>query len=150
MANRLRFPWKKEQPSSNPPASSQEEKALVRHEGESDEEYVRHHFWSKLKAHAEQVPFLQDVIALFYCAMDPKTPKWAKAIAFSGLAYFILPIDAIPDVFLLAGWTDDAAILAGALKTLSSKVTNDHRDKAKAWISGRKLVQHGPAPESKA
>ncbi|WP_082651905.1 YkvA family protein [Gorillibacterium timonense] len=113
---------------------------LIRQDGQSDEEYVRDHFWSKLKTHAAKLPFLQEALALYYCAIDPKTPTWAKAVAFSGLAYFILPIDAIPDIFIVAGWTDDAAILAGAIKTLSTKVKDEHRDKAKAWITGRKLV----------
>jgi len=118
----------------------EERRLALRPQGQTDEDYVRKNFWSKLKTHAAKIPFLQEAIALYYCAIDPKTPKWAKAVAFAGLAYFILPIDVIPDVFVVAGWTDDAAVLAGAIKTLSAKVRDEHRDKAKAWIAGRKQV----------
>ncbi|WP_040952951.1 YkvA family protein [Gorillibacterium massiliense] len=114
---------------------------FIRQEEQSDEEYVRTHFWSKLKSHTGKIPFLKDAIATYYAAVDPATPKWAKAVAFSGLAYFILPVDLIPDFLVVVGWTDDAAILAGALKTLSSKVTDNHREMAEVWIHGRKRTE---------
>ncbi|WP_438434174.1 YkvA family protein [Gorillibacterium sp. sgz500922] len=145
-----RFPFSRapRQPVRVEDLPEEEQPLAVRPEGQTDEEYVRANFWIKLKTHAAKLPFLQEAVALYYCAIDPKTPKWAKAVAFGGLAYFILPIDVIPDIFVLVGWTDDAAILAGAIKTLSTKVKDEHRDKAKAWITGRKLVNGRTAGDS--
>ena len=114
---------------------------FTRQNGEGEEEYVRRNFWAKLKTVAGKIPFAADALAMYYAVKDPATPKWAKAIAISGLAYFILPMDVIPDFLVIAGWTDDAAILAGALKTLSTKVTDEHREKANAWIKGRKRLE---------
>lgn len=114
---------------------------LVRFEQQTDEDYVRGNFWNKLKQKgATKIPFLLDAVALYYCALDTKTPKWAKAVAFGGLAYFILPIDVIPDMLVVVGWTDDAAILAASLKTLSTKVTEEHRLKARHWAGIRKEI----------
>ena len=111
---------------------------LARQTSQNDEEYVRNNFWTKAKRYSSKIPFLKDAIALYYCAIDPKTPKWAKVVAFGGLAYFILPVDVIPDFLVIAGWTDDAAILAGALKALSSQVKDEHKDKARNWVSRQK------------
>ncbi|WNQ12638.1 YkvA family protein [Paenibacillus aurantius] len=111
---------------------------LTRYEHQTDEEYVNANFWAKMKKSASKIPFMLDAVAMFYAATDPKTPKWAKAVAFGGLAYFILPIDVIPDFLLIAGWTDDAAILAATLKTLASRVTDEHRQKAREWADGEK------------
>ncbi|HBS46492.1 MAG TPA: DUF1232 domain-containing protein, partial [Paenibacillus sp.] len=69
----------------------------------------------------------KDAIALNYCAVDAKTPLWAKGIAFGALAYFISPIDAIPDAILGLGFTDDAAIIAAGIKAISGQVTNEHK-----------------------
>ena len=34
--------------------------------------------------------------------------------------YFVLPIDAIPDVLPVIGYTDDAAMLVGAIKLVAA------------------------------
>jgi len=46
----------------------------------------------------------------------------------SAILYFVAPIDAIPDVFLFLGLTDDIAILAFCLKAF-----NDDFEKYKKW-----------------
>jgi hypothetical protein len=38
------------------------------------ERKVRTDFWSKLKRFAGQVPFVEDIVAGYYCALDPATP----------------------------------------------------------------------------
>lgn len=128
--------------------ASAEDHQLHRQKGQDDETYVRRNFWSKVRRYSAKIPFLKDALALYYCAVDPKTSKWAKLIAFGGLAYFILPFDAIPDFLVVAGWTDDAAILAGVLKTLSTQVKDEHREKAKEWVSRKKrmVVKRKEAP----
>lgn len=75
---------------------------------------------------------------MYYCAVDAKTPLWAKGIAFGALAYFISPIDAIPDAILGLGFTDDAAIIAAGIKAISGQVTNEHKEKAEAFFNDGK------------
>ena len=48
--------------------------------------------------------------------MVPATPMRAKTILIGALAYFILPLDFLPDFAPLIGFSDDAAVLALALK----------------------------------
>ena len=57
-----------------------------------------------------------------------------RATLFGALAYFILPIDIIPDFLLGLGYTDDAAVLLTAFNTCKSYITHDHRTKARAWL----------------
>ncbi|ASA20806.1 YkvA family protein [Paenibacillus donghaensis] len=99
-----------------------------------NEKLVKKKFWSKTKAFAGKIPFTREAIAMYYCALDARTPLWAKGIAFGALAYFIAPVDAIPDVFVGLGLTDDAAIIAAGFRALSGQVTDEHRHKAEEFF----------------
>lgn len=99
-----------------------------------DELLVKKKFENKAKKLAGKIKFLQDAVELYYCAIDPKTEIWVKGLAFSALAYFIIPLDAVPDYIPIAGYLDDAGIIAMAVKKLSDKVTEDHRKKAKELL----------------
>lgn len=101
-----------------------------------NEEMVTKNFWAKTKKFAGKIPFTKDAIAMYYCALDAKTPLWAKGIAFGALAYFISPIDAIPDALIGLGFTDDAAVIAAGIKAISAQVTDEHRDKAETFFNG--------------
>lgn len=101
-----------------------------------NEELVTKNFWAKTKKFAGKIPFTKDAIAMYYCAVDAKTPLWAKGIAFGALAYFISPLDAIPDALIGLGFTDDAALIAAGIKAISGQVTDEHRDKAETFFNG--------------
>ncbi len=70
---------------------------------------VRRNFWKTVKRAARQVPFMEDVVAAYYCAFDRETPLQARAILLGALAYFVMPFDVLPDVIALVGFTDDVA-----------------------------------------
>ena len=96
-----------------------------------DEDTVRREFWRKLRRFAARLPFVEDLLAAYYCALDRDTPLQVKAALFGALAYFVLPIDAIPDVMPILGFADDAAVLATALRLVASHMRPEHRDAAK-------------------
>ena len=77
-------------------------------------------FWRKLRRVAASIPFTEDLLAAYYCAFDRDTPLPVKATLLGALAYFVLPLDAIPDVLPVIGFTDDAAVLATAIKLVAS------------------------------
>jgi uncharacterized membrane protein YkvA (DUF1232 family) len=99
-----------------------------------DQAKVERKFWDKLRKYIRQVPFVGDLIAAYYCAMDPATPLHVKAVLFGALAYFIMPIDLIPDVIAWVGFTDDAAVFYAALRTIAPHIRDRHRAQAKAAI----------------
>ena len=49
----------------------------------------------------------------------------------AALAYFVSPIDAIPDLLFPVGFTDDGAVMAGAVLQLGAHVTSAHREEAR-------------------
>ncbi|MFI5002260.1 MAG: YkvA family protein [Reyranellales bacterium] len=100
----------------------------------STERRVRQNFWQKARKTLGHVPFTEDAVAAFLCATDTATPLAIRATLFGALAYFILPFDVIPDFIAGLGYTDDAAVLLGALTVAQTHVTAAHRDKARAWL----------------
>jgi uncharacterized membrane protein YkvA (DUF1232 family) len=93
----------------------------------SQERSVRKRFWQTAKRAAAQVPFMDEVVAGYYCALDKETPLKAKGILLAALAYFVLPTDSIPDVLLGIGFTDDLAVLTAALAAVRAHVKPAHR-----------------------
>jgi uncharacterized membrane protein YkvA (DUF1232 family) len=100
-----------------------------------DSESVRKQFWRKLKRLAIKLPFAEDLLAAYYCAFDKHTPRHVQAALLGAIAYFILPFDFVPDVLPVLGFTDDAAILATALRMVASHINEDHRDAARRTIA---------------
>lgn len=81
----------------------------------------------KLLRVAGRIPFADDLAAAYYCALDPDTPLKVKMVLFTALGYFVLPVDAIPDVLTGLGFTDDATVLATALGIVGAHIREPHR-----------------------
>ena len=99
-----------------------------------DRDSVRRRFWSKLKRVAAKLPFAEDLLAAYYCAFDSRTPRHVQAALLGALAYFVLPFDFVPDMLPILGFTDDAAVLATALRMVTTHITPEHRDAARAAL----------------
>ncbi|HML91639.1 YkvA family protein [Methyloceanibacter sp.] len=91
------------------------------------EQKVRRDFWTKLKRVAGNVPFVEDLVAAYYCAMDPATPMRVRGMLLAALAYFIMPIDLVPDIVAGLGFADDMALLTAVVGLVSSSITPVHR-----------------------
>lgn len=111
----------------------------------ANEAKVRAKFWPKFRAFAAKIPFAEDVAATYYCAIDTNTPVQVRATLFAALAYFILPIDLIPDILALVGMGDDMAVLTVAISMVSGHVTDEHRQKARDAMSAEEAVEEPPA-----
>jgi len=98
---------------------------------------VREKFWRTAKRAARQVPFMDEVVAAYYCALDKDTPLRTKGILLAALGYFILPVDTIPDVLFGFGFTDDIAVLTAAIAAVRAHMTPAHRLAAKEALAER-------------
>jgi uncharacterized membrane protein YkvA (DUF1232 family) len=98
---------------------------------DDDDSALRRSFWRKLRSIRARLPFAEDLLAAYYCAFDHNTPLQVKATLVAAIAYFVLPIDAIPDVLPVFGFTDDAAVLAAAIKLVAGHILPLHRDAAR-------------------
>src|SRR5260221_14115386 len=90
-------------------------------------ESVRRRFWIKFKRVVAKLPFAEDLLAAYYCAFDKQTPRHVQVALLGAIAYFILPFDFIPDMLPVLGFTDDAAVLATAIRMVAGHITQDHR-----------------------
>lgn len=99
------------------------------------EDEVREKFWHTAKKAARQVPFMEELVAAYYCALDRETPMRAKMVMLGALGYFVLPVDAIPDFILGMGFTDDVAVLTAAIAAVRAHMTPAHRLAAKEALS---------------
>ncbi len=99
------------------------------------EQRVRAGFWRTVKKAARQVPFMEELVAGYYCALDNDTPPRVRGVLIAALAYFVLPFDLVPDFLLGFGFTDDMAVLAAALNAVRRHITPAHRLAAKKALS---------------
>ena len=84
-------------------------------------------FWKKLRRVLARIPFAEDLVAAYYCATDSETPAYVRAVLLGAVAYFILPVDMVPDVLAGLGFTDDASVLAAAVAAVGRHLQPKHR-----------------------
>src|SRR4051794_33015580 len=99
-----------------------------------DRESVRRRFRIKFKQVVAQLPFAEDLLAAYYGAFDKRTPRHVQAALLGAIAYFILPFDFIPDMLPALGFTDDAAILATAIRLVATHIMPEHHEAARAAL----------------
>jgi uncharacterized membrane protein YkvA (DUF1232 family) len=112
-----------------------------------NERTVRKGFWPKLARVLAHVPFAEELVAAYYCAFDRSTPLRAKGILLAALAYFVLPLDAVPDFILGLGFTDDLTVIVTAIAMIRSHMKPEHRDRARETLE---RLKRGEAPAQAA
>ena len=110
---------------------------------QGDEQYYSQGgFWNKLRNFARTAgrEVVERALSLYYTAQAPETPAWAKTVIYGVLGYFILPVDLIPDLIPVVGFSDDLAAFVTALATLGIHVTPEIKSRAKKkaaeWFGG--------------
>ena len=90
-------------------------------------------FWDKVKSQAAKAgkELIEKGLVLYYTWEDEDTPMFAKATIVAALGYFISPVDAVPDVLPVVGYSDDLAILVGALAAVAGSIKKSHKKAAK-------------------
>ena len=81
----------------------------------------------------------RDVVAVYFAARDPRTPRATRWLAFAVAAYALSPIDLIPDFIPVLGYLDDLLIvplgLLLVIRLLPPQVLAESREKAGALLS---------------
>ncbi|SMC76693.1 YkvA family protein [Rhizobium sp. RU36D] len=94
------------------------------------EQQVKAKFWPTMKRAIRRIPFSRDVVAAFYCATDSQTPLRVRGVLLAALGYFVLPMDALPDIFAVIGFTDDIAVLTAAFALVNRHIHERHYEAA--------------------
>lgn len=111
--------------------TSETENALIPLTDPIEMERVEQSFWLKLRRVMGRIPFAEDLVAAYFCAVDGSTPTRVRGILLAALAYFVLPTDVIPDFITGLGFTDDATVLATTIGIVSSYIKPAHRSAAR-------------------
>jgi uncharacterized membrane protein YkvA (DUF1232 family) len=91
-------------------------------------------FMARLRRVAKRIPFAEDLMAAWFCARDPATPRRVRLTLLAALGYFVLPADTIPDIIFGLGFTDDIAVLTAAITAVQAHIKPAHRAAAKAAL----------------
>ena len=118
----------------DPTAEIAPSRALVPSVMKLNEQRVDEGFWPKMRRVAARIPFAKEALSVWYCAKDDETPLAAKGMMFAALAYFVLPVDAIPDFIAGLGYTDDAAVFTALLAILGKNLKPKHKEAARRAI----------------
>ncbi len=99
-------------------------------------EFTKDSFWDKLKANFSKISnsTIEMALTLYYAFRDDETPTWAKSVIAGALGYFIFPLDAVPDLLPMLGYSDDIMVLTAAITTIGFNIKERHKEKAKATI----------------
>lgn len=99
-------------------------------------DYSGDSFWDKIRQHVTSLgrDLLEKVMILYYVLESEETPGWAKSTCMATLAYFISPLDLIPDMLVPIGYTDDATVVAAAFVTLVAHITPEIKQRAKEQV----------------
>lgn len=105
----------------------------------SVEHYSDAGFWAKtgsiLRTAGKKV--VEPALLLYYAARRPETPMWAKSVVYSALGYLIFPVDAIPDIVPVVGYSDDLGVLVAAVGTIAAYIDGGVRKRAREKLAGR-------------
>lgn len=103
--------------------------------------YEKHYdeagFWSKLKQFAGTIgrELLEKALTLYYALQDPDTPVRARLVITGALGYLIFPLDLIPDLTPLAGYSDDLGAIVMAIGIVAAHIKDEHVAQARGMVA---------------
>lgn len=88
---------------------------------------------SYIKRKAKQIgaKVAYPALLLVYAYKRKETPRWAKNVALGALAYLVSPIDALPDLTPLIGYSDDLTMISAALGAIAMHIDTGVKTQAK-------------------
>ena len=112
-------------------------RAVVLHAVRVNASVVRKGFWPKIRKVAAHIPFAEDAVSLWFCAIDRETPASTKAILLAALAFFVIPKPFRPRRLPIPGliMADDAAVIAAAIAFANRAVQPRHRELARRTLN---------------
>jgi len=101
--------------------------------------------WARLKRWAKEIE--NEGLTLWFACRHPDMPLVPRILALLVVAYFMSPIDLIPDFIPVLGYLDELILLPISiyfiLKLVPEPVLAECRPKAEAWVAA-----HQPTPRS--
>ena len=106
--------------------------------------------WTELKSRVRTAgsKVIYAALLLFFAYRRKDLPGWCRHIIMGAIAYLVTPIDAVPDLTPLLGYTDDLSVLSFALVHIAGYVDHEIRINARqqlfTWFPKTKLKDLQP------
>ena len=99
--------------------------------------YSDEQFWAKVRRYAKAAGknVVETALQLYYAAESPKTPAGAKGVIYGALAYFISPIDIIPDLLPGVGYMDYLTVLLAAIGIVAANISPEIKKQARIKVN---------------
>lgn len=109
------------------------EEEIKKHEAD----YSENGLWDKVSNNVKSIgaQLLYKAMQLYYATENPACPRKVKLTIYGALGYLIAPLDVVPDLMPMIGYTDDAAAVAAALVLAQSYIDDDVKFKAKSKLA---------------
>lgn len=100
--------------------------------------YSEHGFKEKLSKYAKIIGIgaVYKVMQLWYVLQKPDVPMAQKALITGAIGYLIAPLDFIPDLAPVLGYSDDFVAITYALIQVRGYIDSEVKDKSKHFIEG--------------
>ncbi len=100
------------------------------------EDYSESGFWGKVKNFCKDIgkDSLEQVFRLYYALESDKCSMKHRTVIYGALAYLVSPIDMIPDLTPILGYTDDMGLIAAALVAVAVCIDDVVKTKAKEKV----------------
>ena len=98
--------------------------------------YSKDGLFDKIGKYAKDIGLnlIYETLKLWYVTDNPNLPGKTKATILGAFGYLISPLDLIPDITPVVGYTDDAGAIAMAIAMAQVFINQEVKDKAKAKI----------------
>lgn len=99
--------------------------------------FSERNFWSIIGRFAQRlgIKTVYSALLMYYAYRRKDTPFWAKNVVIGVLGYLLAPLDFLPDLTPLVGFTDDIGMLSFGLVTIAAYINQDVREQARARLA---------------
>ncbi len=99
--------------------------------------YSEESLWEKIRRYSKKAgaKVVYVVLLLYYIMVNKDVSLKTKALIAAALGYFIFPMDAIPDLSPLIGFSDDLGVLLFALSQVSGNITPEIKSQARKKLN---------------
>lgn len=99
--------------------------------------FSERNFWSVIGRFAQRlgIKTVYTALLMYYAYRRKETPFWAKNIVIGVLGYLLTPLDFLPDLTPIIGFTDDIGMLSFGLVTIASFINQDVRNQAREKLA---------------
>lgn len=101
-------------------------------------DYSEDGFLQKIKKYGQAIglELLYKVVQLWFVLQKPDVPATSKAAIMGALGYLIAPLDFIPDLTPVLGYSDDLVAATFALMKVQGYIDDDVKEKSKKLLAG--------------